>query len=103
MRNISKQELKEKIDRGDPFALVEVLSPEEFAKFHLPDAINVPLNDDFAENMQQMLPDKRQEVVVYCKDEECPASPKAAKQLEQLGYQRVADYAGGKEDWRKAS
>lgn len=103
MQTIEKDELKQKIDRGEPFALVDVLPPEEYNDYHLPGAINVPLNDDFAANVQQALPDKRQEIVVYCKDESCSASSKAARQMEQLGYQRMVHYAAGKKDWRQAA
>ncbi len=35
-------------------------------------------------------------------DEDCDASPKAAERMEQLGYERVYDYEGGKVDWQEA-
>lgn len=75
---------------------------ELFAKFHLPGAINVPLGDDFEERIQKAVPHRDREVVVYCYDDDCDASPKAAKKMEKLGYTKVLDYEGGKMDWKSA-
>ena len=47
---ISREELKDKMDRGDDFVLVETLDEEYYRHSHLPGAVNLP-------------PD---EVVVYC-------------------------------------
>jgi rhodanese-related sulfurtransferase len=77
------------------------LPPEAYEKFHLPGAMNVPLNESFSENVQLALPNKGHEVIVYCQNEDCGASPEAAKELESLGYTRVYDYAAGKDEWRR--
>jgi rhodanese-related sulfurtransferase len=99
METITRNDLREKMERGDDFVLIEVLPPESYDKHHLPGAINIPLGKGFEENVQQAVKDKDQEVVVYCSDENCPASPNAAKKLESMGYQRVRDYEKGKVDW----
>lgn len=39
---ISRQDLKKKIDNQEDFYLIEVLSEDQFNKFHLPGAINIP-------------------------------------------------------------
>jgi hypothetical protein len=39
---------------------------------------------------------------VYCYDTDCDASPKAARRMEDLGYQTVYDYEAGKVDWKEA-
>jgi len=101
MEIITTEALRAKLARGDDFALVEVLPYEAYDKYHLPGAINIPLGEGFAEKVVQALPDKNQEIVVYCSDENCSASPTAAKQLMDLGYQRVIDYEFGKRDWLK--
>jgi len=46
--------------------------------------------------------DPAAEIVVYCHDEECNASPIAAKKLESLGYRNVTEFPGGKKAWREA-
>jgi len=62
---ISRDELKQKIDRKDYFFLVETLAPEYFNHTHLPGAINLP-PDKVAQLAPQLLPEKKAEIVVYC-------------------------------------
>jgi rhodanese-related sulfurtransferase len=49
-----------------------------------------------------VLPDKRAEIVVYCMNPGCLASREEARELEEMGYQRVLHYAAGKQDWIRA-
>src|SRR5215213_272928 len=42
VKEISREELKAKMDRGDDFVLVEALSRQHFESSHLPGAINLP-------------------------------------------------------------
>jgi rhodanese-related sulfurtransferase len=46
--------------------LVEVLPGEEFAEFHLPGAINIPLKQLDADSVSVL--DRRRAIVVYCYD-----------------------------------
>lgn len=62
---ISREELKEKLERGDRFTLVETLGEQYYRHTHLPTAINLP-PDRVAELAEQILPDKSAEIVVYC-------------------------------------
>jgi rhodanese-related sulfurtransferase len=39
VKTISREDLKEKIDRGDDFVLLEVLSEASYGRAHLPGAI----------------------------------------------------------------
>jgi len=41
-KDITRDELKEKMDRGDDFVLVDALSHQHYASRHLPGAINLP-------------------------------------------------------------
>ena len=62
---ISRDELKEKIERGDKLALVETLPRTTYEHAHLPGAINLP--PDVVEQLAPaLLPDKSAEIVVYC-------------------------------------
>jgi len=97
-----------KIDRGkleeklanDDVKLIEVLDPEQYRDKHIAGAINIPLSDIGKEATQRF--DTDQEIVVYCADSNCQASPKAAEKLDELGFEDVYDYAGGKKDWEQA-
>ena len=65
MPTISREELTQKIDRGDKFFLVETLPAEAYHHAHLPGAINLP-PDKVREMAPRLLPDKSGEIVVYC-------------------------------------
>lgn len=102
VEEISRDEVKRMLDNGEDVTVIEVLDPDAYADFHLPGAINVPLASDFGDTIQQAVPDKSRTVIVYCWDEDCHASPTAAKRMRQVGYSRVYDYADGKKDWKDA-
>jgi rhodanese-related sulfurtransferase len=102
MRMISRDDLRDRMERNDVFALIEVLPPQNYEASHLPGAMNIPLGNDFRDRVQQTLPDRSQTIVVYCRDQESAASPHAAKELEAMGYADVWLYAGGKSDWMQA-
>ena len=65
MKNISRAELKLKIDRSDKFVLVETLPAATYHHAHLPGAINLP-PDRITELAPTLLPDKAADIVVYC-------------------------------------
>ena len=65
VQTISRDELKQKIDRGDNFLLVETLAKTAYEHAHLPHAINLP-PDQTRELAPTLLPDKNSEIVVYC-------------------------------------
>ena len=64
-KTISRDELKEKIDRKDNFLLVETLPATAYHHQHLPGAINLP-PDSIKELASQLLPIQSAEIVVYC-------------------------------------
>ena len=102
MKLITTEDLKKKIDGGDDFVLVEVIGPETFAEYHIPGAINVPVDDTFEDEIVKTVPEKDKMVVVYCYGIECHASPKAAKRMAALGYTNVYEYQTGKDGWKAA-
>jgi len=62
---IGRNELKRKIDRGEPLVLVEAQSPMMYEAAHLPGAVNLPPGR-VAELAPALLPEKEIEIVVYC-------------------------------------
>jgi rhodanese-related sulfurtransferase len=98
---VTRDELKVRIDRGGDFKLVETLPPEKFREGHLPGAINVP-SDRMSTLAPKLLPDKGAEVITHCASRTCHASGDAARELIKLGYTNVRHYAGGKADWTSA-
>jgi rhodanese-related sulfurtransferase len=54
--NISREELRAKMDREESFVLVDALSAEHYQSSHLPGAINLPY--EFVDEAESFLPDK---------------------------------------------
>jgi rhodanese-related sulfurtransferase len=97
---LTASQLEEKLASDNPPILVDVLSPESYAKQHIKGAINVYYKNVAAEASKK-LPDKNADIVVYCGSFSCGASLKGAKALRDLGYTNISDYKGGLKDWSK--
>jgi rhodanese-related sulfurtransferase len=65
LKTISRDELKQKIDRKDDFLLVETLPAATYHHAHLPGAINLP-PDQVTQLAPTLLPNKPADIVVYC-------------------------------------
>ncbi len=65
LNTISRDELKQKIDRRDDFVLIETLPETAYQHAHLPGAINLP-PDKVTSDAPWLLPDKHADIVVYC-------------------------------------
>jgi rhodanese-related sulfurtransferase len=65
---ISRDELWEKIERGDDFTLVETLPRDVYEGGHLPGALNLPFasEEEIPDLARGLLPDKDAEIVLYC-------------------------------------
>lgn len=101
MKTISRDTLKGLLDRGGPLTLLEALPERYYTQGHLPGALHFP-HTEVAVLAAALLPDKGQQLVVYCASETCRNSHTAAALLSGLGYRDIAVYAGGKEDWTAA-
>jgi rhodanese-related sulfurtransferase len=101
LTEIDRESLREKLERGDRFVLVDALAPISYAASHLPGAVNIP-PERVAELAPARIPDPELEVVVYCSSETCDSSVVVAERLLALGYRNVRHYAGGKSDWTEA-
>jgi rhodanese-related sulfurtransferase len=62
---IGKDELKQWMDSGREFKLVEVLAEFQYRQGHLPGAVNIPPGEVRA-LAPKLLPDKDADIVVYC-------------------------------------
>ena len=97
INTISREELKEKLDRGDDFRLVMTLHEWAFRAAHIPGSESFATIEEAYENLA---PDD--EIVVYCSDVACVASQFAYHSLVENGYTNVRRYAGGLSDWTAA-
>jgi rhodanese-related sulfurtransferase len=98
LAHIDRESLRERIESGADFVLVDALSPLAYAMSHLPGAINIT-PDWVDDRARRRIPDLDTEVVVYCADAGCDSSVLVANRLIELGYRNVRHYAEGKRDW----
>ena len=97
MHLISREELKEKLDRKDQFQLVMALGDWQYRAKHIPGSLHFLTPQDALASLA-----KDDEIVVYCASSACPASVFAYEYLLQHGYTHVRRYAGGILDWEEA-
>jgi rhodanese-related sulfurtransferase len=100
-KQIDRDTLARKLAGANPPVLAEALPEKYFRDWHLPGARHLP-HDEVVRLAPAVLPDKAAEIVVYCASRSCQNSHVAAARLVQLGYENVAVYAGGKQEWSEA-
>ena len=98
---ITREELRQKLDHPKKTVLLEALSPKEYRQSHLPGALNMP-PDQVRHLASDLIPRNDMEVIVYCTGPECDASDRVAQQLLTLGYANMRVYKAGKRDWISA-
>lgn len=97
LQAVGRDELLQGIANGK-MALLDVRPELEFEAGHLPEAINIPLEQ--LEGMLDKLPDDK-EIVAYCRGPYCVLSHEAVQRLRQLGYQ-VRRFEEGYPEWKAA-
>lgn len=79
--------------------LIHTLSAIEFQMQHIPDSINIPVNE--VKSSPLMPKDKNASVIFYCNGYACPYSQRASKAAIAMGYSNVHWFRGGILEWRK--
>jgi adenylyltransferase/sulfurtransferase len=87
-------ELKQKIDRGDSFVLIDVREPHEYRICSIPGARLIPLGE-FPRHVEEF--DPQADIVIHCKSG--MRSAKACAVLRQNGFQHVRNVVGGILAW----
>jgi hypothetical protein len=67
VETISREELKEKMDRGEDLVVVDTMAEMYYRHSHLPGAINLPV-EEVGERAPELVPDKDADIIVYCID-----------------------------------
>lgn len=100
VREIKRDELKEMMDGGESFVLINVLDAQDFENEHICGSINLPSATVVRDAVELL--DKNETVIVHCSGPACTASKIAAEKLDSLGFTDVWRYTGGIEDWKAA-
>lgn len=96
MKNITAQELKQRLDAGEQVNLVDVREPNERAEFNI-GGIHLPLGKVQTMQVDEIEDLKEQEVIVYCRSGN--RSGQACMILETMGFTNVNNLTGGTLKW----
>jgi molybdopterin/thiamine biosynthesis adenylyltransferase/rhodanese-related sulfurtransferase len=91
---IEPTEVKQKIDRGDKFVLIDVREPHEYQICKIPTSVLIPLGD-LPKRLNEL--DKNAEIVAHCKSG--VRSGKATNLLRENGFKNVRNMKGGILAW----
>ncbi len=93
------QDVKARLDRGEPFHLVDVREDSEWNAGHLPHAIHLG-KGVMERDIEKTIPDPAAPIVLYCGGGY--RSALAAKNLQEMGYTNVISMDGGFGGWKNA-
>jgi rhodanese-related sulfurtransferase len=97
IRTISRDELKETLDRANDLRLIMALNRWAFDAKHIPGSIHFDTPDELYATVGQ-----DDDIVVYCSHVDCLSSVALYRDLVRRGYRNVRRYAGGLLDWEDA-
>jgi rhodanese-related sulfurtransferase len=98
VRELSVDQVKARLDRGEQFQLIDVREESEWAKDHLPGAVHLG-KGIIERDVEQRFPDPKTELVLYCGGGY--RSALAADNLQRMGYTNVISMDGGIREWRE--
>ena len=93
--NITAEEAKQIMDSEEGYIILDARTREEYDEGHIPGAIVIS-HEEIAEKAEEVLPDKNQLILVYCRSGR--RSKIAAEALAELGYTNIKEF-GGIIDW----
>jgi len=99
VKEMNFQEVKEKVDAGEKFTLVDVREDNEWARGHLPGAVHLS-KGIIERDIETAIPDKSTTIVLYCGGG--LRSALAADNLRKMGYTNCISMDGGWRSWTGA-
>ena len=95
IREVTPQQVNERLSRGDKFVLLDVREPNEWNLGRVPGAVHIP-RGIMETSIEARVP-RDAEVVIYCAGGN--RSALAADTLQEMGYTNVSSMSGGFKDW----
>lgn len=96
IRECSAGDVKQRLDAGEKFCLVDVREESEFAAGHLPGALHLS-KGVIERDIETAIPATDTPIVLYCGGGY--RSALAALNLQRMGYAQVVSMDGGWRDW----
>jgi sulfur-carrier protein adenylyltransferase/sulfurtransferase len=97
IEQLDTAEAQRELSGDGDLVLLDTREPHEYAEAHLEGGILVPPAEVMS-RIESLVPDRSQRVVLYCRTG--ARSARAAYQLQEAGYENVANVAGGIEAWQ---
>lgn len=91
LRTISVEQVKEDLEEGREFVLLDVRTPEEYEEGHIEGAINIPLKS-LSYDVENEIEDKETVIYLYCRSGVRVIT--AGQILQDLGYENVYNMGG---------
>lgn len=91
LRTISVEQVKEDLEEGREFVLLDVRTPEEYEEGHIEGAINIPLKN-LSYDVENEIEDKETMIYLYCRSGVRVIT--AGQILQDLGYENVYNMGG---------
>lgn len=91
MEDISVQQLRERLDRGETFHFIDVRNPDEYEADNL-GARLMPLGD-LPDRMEELNGLQDEEIIIHCRSG--ARSGRAKEFLESQGFHKVRNVPGG--------
>ena len=98
VQEVSIDQVKARLDRGEKFLLVDVREESEYAKDHLPGAIHLG-KGTIERDIEERAPELSTPLILYCGGGY--RSALAADNLQTMGYTNVLSMDGGIRGWRE--
>ncbi|MGH9355837.1 MAG: rhodanese-like domain-containing protein [Terriglobia bacterium] len=99
IRETNVAEVKQWMDRGEKFHLVDTREDGEWERGHLPSAVHLG-KGIIERDIENTIPEKSQKIVLYCGGGF--RSALAADALQKMGYANVLSMDGGWRGWNEA-
>jgi len=98
IREVSIDDVKTRLDRGQQFLLIDVREESEYAEDHLPGAVHLG-KGIIERDIEERVPELSTPLVLYCGGGY--RSALAADNLQKMGYTNVLSMDGGIRGWRE--
>jgi rhodanese-related sulfurtransferase len=98
MKNITVEELKQRIDSGEKINLIDCREPHEYEEANLRGKL-IPLGKIQTMQIEEIEDLKDEEVIVHCRSGK--RSVMACLMLEQMGFTNTCNVLGGMLEWQE--
>jgi rhodanese-related sulfurtransferase len=98
MQNITVQELKERLDKGESIHLIDVREPFEYDEFNIGGKL-IPLRQIQQMQIEELEPLKNEEIILHCRSGN--RSGMACLILDSIGFTNTKNLVGGLLAWQE--